>query len=309
MTTLLLSRPPWVDHQTPLWHPERQDRMRAVESALEEESFAWLVREQATEAALQMFALAHPEPYIQSLIDAAPLEGLVPIDEDTSLSPGTLDAARRSAGAGVQAVDEVMTGKVRNAFSAMRPPGHHAERAKAMGFCFFNNVAIAARHAQKAHGAERVAIVDWDAHHGNGTQDTFWSDPSVLFCSTHQMPLYPGTGAASERGEHDTIVNVPLRAGDGGEVFREAFETAILPRVEAFSPDLILISAGFDAHWRDPLADLELTEADFAWATKKLMEIADRRCGGRIVSLMEGGYDLEGLARSAAAHVKALMQG
>jgi acetoin utilization deacetylase AcuC-like enzyme len=256
-----------------------------------------------------MLALAHPEPYIQSLIDAAPLEGLVPIDEDTSLSPGTLDAARRSAGAGVQAVDEVMTGKVRNAFSAMRPPGHHAERAKAMGFCFFNNVAIAARHAQKAHGAERVAIVDWDVHHGNGTQEIFWSDPSVLFCSTHQMPLYPGTGATSECGEHDTIVNTPLRAGDGGDIFREAFDVAILPRVEAFRPDLILISAGFDAHWRDPLADLQLTEADFAWATQKLMDIADRRCGGRVVSLLEGGYDLEGLARSTAAHVKALMQG
>jgi acetoin utilization deacetylase AcuC-like enzyme len=246
MTTLLLSRPPWVDHQTPLWHPERQDRMRAVESALEEESFAWLVREEAAAAALQTLALVHPEPYIRSLIDAAPLEGLVAIDEDTSLSPGTLDAAMRSAGAAVQAVDEVMTGKVRNAFSAMRPPGHHAERAKAMGFCFFNNVAIAARHARKAHGAERIAIVDWDAHHGNGTQDVFWSDASVLFCSTHQMPLYPGTGAASERGEHDTMVNVPLRAGDGGEVFREALEVAVLPRVEAFSPDLILISAGFD---------------------------------------------------------------
>jgi len=283
--------------------------MRAVESALEEETFVWLIREQATAAALQTLALVHPEPYIQSLIDAAPLEGLVAIDEDTSMSPGTLDAAMRSAGAGVQAVDEVLTGKVRNAFSAMRPPGHHAERAKAMGFCFFNNAAIAARHAQTKHGAERVAIVDWDVHHGNGTQDIFWSDPSVLLCSMHQMPLYPGTGAASERGEHDTIVNVPLRAGDGGEVFREALEVAVLPRVESFNPDLIVISAGFDAHWRDPLADLELTEADFAWATKQLMDVADRCCGGRIVSLLEGGYDLEGLARSAAAHVKTLMLG
>ena len=309
MTTLLLSRPPWFEHHTPLWHPERQDRMRAVENALEDECFAWLIREQAVEAARETVALVHPELYIQSIIDAVPLEGLVAIDEDTSMSPGTLDAALRTAGAATQAVDEVMTGQVRNAFSSMRPPGHHAERAKAMGFCFFNNAAIAARHAQKAHGAERVAIVDWDVHHGNGTQEIFWSDPSVLFCSTHQMPLYPGTGAASERGEHDTIVNTPLRAGDGGDNFREAFDVAILPRVEAFRPDLILISAGFDAHWRDPLADLQLTEADFAWATQKLMEIADRRCGGRVVSLLEGGYDLEGLARSAAAHVKALMQG
>jgi len=283
--------------------------MRAIENALEDECFAWLIREQAVEAARETVALVHPEPYIQSIIDAVPLEGLVAIDEDTSMSPGTLDAALRTAGAATQAVDEVMTGQVRNAFSSMRPPGHHAERAKAMGFCFFNNAAIAARHAQKAHGAERVAIVDWDVHHGNGTQEIFWSDPSVLFCSTHQMPLYPGTGAASERGEHDTIVNTPLRAGDGGDIFREAFEVAILPRVEAFRPDLILISAGFDAHWRDPLADLQLTEADFAWATQKLMDIADRRCGGRVVSLLEGGYDLEGLARSTAAHVKALMQG
>jgi acetoin utilization deacetylase AcuC-like enzyme len=283
--------------------------MRAIENALEDECFAWLIREQAVEAARETVALVHPELYIQSIIDAVPLEGLVAIDEDTSLSPGTLDAALRTAGAATQAVDEVMTGQVRNAFSSMRPPGHHAERAKAMGFCFFNNAAIAARHAQKAHGAERVAIVDWDVHHGNGTQEIFWSDPSVLFCSTHQMPLYPGTGATSECGEHDTIVNTPLRAGDGGDIFREAFDVAILPRVEAFRPDLILISAGFDAHWRDPLADLQLTEADFAWATQKLMDIADRRCGGRVVSLLEGGYDLEGLARSTAAHVKALMQG
>ena len=309
MTTLLLSRPPWFEHHTPLWHPERQDRMRAIENALEDECFAWLIREQAVEAARETVALVHPEPYIQSIIDAVPLEGLVAIDEDTSMSPGTLDAALRTAGAATQAVDEVMTGQVRNAFSSMRPPGHHAERAKAMGFCFFNNAAIAARHAQKAHGAERVAIVDWDVHHGNGTQEIFWSDPSVLFCSTHQMPLYPGTGATSECGEHDTIVNTPLRAGDGGDIFREAFDVAILPRVEAFRPDLILISAGFDAHWRDPLADLQLTEADFAWATQKLMDIADHRCGGRVVSLLEGGYDLEGLAGSAAAHVKALMQG
>jgi acetoin utilization deacetylase AcuC-like enzyme len=189
----------------------------------------------------------------------------------------------------------------------MRPPGHHAERVRAMGFCFFNNAAVAARHAQEKYGAERVAIMDWDVHHGNGTQDIFWDDPTVLYASTHQMPLYPGTGAVSERGDHDTIVNAPLRPGDGGEVFREAFEAAILPRIDAFRPDLLIISAGFDAHWRDPLANLMLTEADFAWATKKLMELADRHAGGRVVSLLEGGYDLEGLAKSVAAHLDALM--
>jgi acetoin utilization deacetylase AcuC-like enzyme len=309
MPTLLLGHPAALAHQVPMGHPERPDRIRAVERALEDECFSGLIREQALRAEPETIALIHPEPYIQAIIAAAPREGLVEIDADTSMSPGTLEAALRAVGAAAQAVDEVMAGKVRNAFSAMRPPGHHAERAQAMGFCFFNNVAIAARHAQQAHGAERVAIVDWDVHHGNGTQDLFWGDPSVLYCSTHEMPLYPGTGATSERGEHNTIVNAPLRAGDGGERFREAFETVILPRVEAFRADLILISAGFDAHWRDPVANLQLTEADFAWATRKLVDIADRRCGGRVVSLLEGGYDLEGLARSVAAHVKALMRG
>jgi acetoin utilization deacetylase AcuC-like enzyme len=200
-----------------------------------------------------------------------------------------------------------MTRRVDNAFVAMRPPGHHAERATPMGFCFLNNAAIAARHAQAVHGAERVAIVDFDVHHGNGTQDIFWSDGSVMYASTHEMPLYPGTGAASERGDFDTIVNAPLRAGDGGAAFREAMEVAILPRVEAFSPDLVIVSAGFDAHRSDPLANLNLVEADFGWITRRLMEIAERRASGRLVSLLEGGYDLEGLARSVAAHVMVLM--
>jgi acetoin utilization deacetylase AcuC-like enzyme len=191
----------------------------------------------------------------------------------------------------------------------MRPPGHHAETATAMGFCFFNNAAIAARHAQAKHGAERVAIVDFDVHHGNGSQEIFWSDPSVMYCSTHEMPLYPGTGARGERGVHDNIVNAPLSAGNGGREFREAFEMAILPRLDTFQPDLIVISAGFDAHMRDPLANLNLLEADFDWATRKLMEIADASAAGRVVSVLEGGYDLEGLANSAAAHVAALMQG
>lgn len=307
MTTLYICHPAALDHQTPHGHPERPDRIRVIERMLEQERFGELVREQAPVAGTDALILAHPESYVRALEEAAPREGLVRIDSDTTMSPGTWEAALRSAGGAVQAVDEVMTGQVDNAFVAMRPPGHHAERATAMGFCFFNNAAVAARRAQVKHGATRVAIIDWDVHHGNGTQDIFWKDPSVMYCSTHEMPLYPGTGAASETGEHGTIVNAPLAAGDGGEIFREALEVSVLPRIEAFAPDLIIISAGFDAHWRDPLANLNLTEADFVWATQQLMEIADRRCGGRVVSLLEGGYDLEGLGRSVAAHVGALM--
>jgi acetoin utilization deacetylase AcuC-like enzyme len=293
----------------PEGHPERPDRLRAVERALEAEPFAPLIRLEAPRATLEQIALCHPPAYIQKLLDAAPAEGLVALDADTVMSPGTVEAALRGVGGAILAVDEVMAGRARNAFSAMRPPGHHAEREKAMGFCFFNQAAIAARHAQRAHGAKRVAIVDWDVHHGNGTQDIFWNDGSVLYASTHEMPLYPGTGAPSERGAQNTIVNVALGAGDGSDAFREAFDLAVLPRVDSFCPDLIIISAGFDAHWRDPLADINLREADFAWATSKLMDIADRRCSGRIVSVLEGGYDLQALTLSAAAHVGALMGG
>jgi acetoin utilization deacetylase AcuC-like enzyme len=307
VSTLYLCHPSALDHQTPPGHPERPDRIRAIERILEHERFAPLHREQAPMGTPQMAALAHPQAYVDAIAEVAPKEGMVAIDADTTMSPGTYEAAMRGVGAAVQGVDEVMTGKVKNAFSAMRPPGHHAERTRAMGFCFYNNAAIAARHAQKAHGAERVAIMDWDVHHGNGSQDIFWSDPSVMYASTHQMPLYPGTGAVSERGDHGTIVNTPLSPGDGSEIFREALETVVLPRLAAFGPDLIVISAGFDAHWRDPLANLNLTEADFGWATVKLMELAEKRCQGRIVSVLEGGYDLEGLSRSVAAHVTALM--
>jgi acetoin utilization deacetylase AcuC-like enzyme len=224
------------------------------------------------------------------------------------MSPGSFEAALRAAGGAVRAVYELMAGKAANAFVATRPPGHHTETARPMGFCLFNNAAIAARYAQKQHGIERAAVVDFDVHHGNGSQDIFWSDRTVMYGSTHQMPLYPGTGALSERGEHNTVVNAPLRPGDGGDEFHDAFETVILPRLRDFRPDLIVISAGFDAHMRDPLANLNLLEADFDWATRKLMEVADACAGGRIVSVLEGGYDLEGLANSASAHVAALMQ-
>jgi len=309
MTTLLITHPACLKHLTPLGHPERPDRLRAIERALEDERFQHLLRVEAPFANFDAIALCHPMRYITALRDESPKEGLVRLDADTSMSPGSFEAALRAAGGGIHAVDEVMSGRASNAFVAVRPPGHHTETARPMGFCLFNNAAIAARHAQQRHGAERVALVDFDVHHGNGSQDIFWSDKSVMYCSTHQMPLYPGTGAANERGEHNTIVNAPLSPGDGGAQFRTAMETVILPRLRDFRPDLIVISAGFDAHQRDPLANLNLLEADFQWATLKLMEVANETARGRVVSLLEGGYDLEGLAKSVAAHVGALMQG
>jgi acetoin utilization deacetylase AcuC-like enzyme len=311
MSTLLLSHPACLNHLTPLGHPERPDRLRAVEQALEDERFQILAREEAPRAPLEIIALCHPMDYIEAIRNASPSEGegIVRLDADTSISPGSFEAALRGAGGAMRAVDEVMNQKAANAFVAVRPPGHHAETARPMGFCLFNNAAIAARYAQDRYDVERAAIVDFDVHHGNGSQEIFWSDKSVMYCSTHEMPLYPGSGAVSERGEHNNIVNAPLRAGDGGDVFREAFESAILPRLRDFKPDILVISAGFDAHTRDPLANLNLVEADFSWVTKKLMEIADDSAQGRIVSMLEGGYDLQGLARSTAAHVTALMKG
>ena len=308
MTTLILHHPASLEHRTPEGHPERPDRIRTIEAALGQGSLAALPRRQPAAASLETVALAHPRPWIETLLSASPADGLFALDGDTLLSPGTMEAALRGVGGAVEAVDAVLSGEAANAFVAMRPPGHHAERTRAMGFCFFNNAAIAARHAQTRHGAERVAIVDWDVHHGNGTQDILWDDPSVMYCSTHQMPLYPGTGARRERGDHDTIVNAPLRPGDGGEAFREAIETAIVPRLEAFAPDLVIVSAGFDAHRRDPLADLRLETEDFAWATRTLLAVARRHAGGRLVSLLEGGYDLQALGESVATHVGVLAE-
>jgi acetoin utilization deacetylase AcuC-like enzyme len=307
VTTLFISHPSALLHDMGPGHPERPDRVRVIERALEAEPFQMLARERAQRGAIEDILRCHPEAYVRGLEAEAPAQGIVHLDGDTAMNPGTWEAALHGVGGACQAVDEVMSGKVANAFVAMRPPGHHAERATAMGFCFFNNAAIAARRARAVHGAQRVAIMDFDVHHGNGTQDVFWSDPDVMYASTHEMPLYPGTGARNETGEHDTIVNAPLAAGDGGPQFRAAMEDAILPRLRAFRPDLLIVSAGFDAHARDPLAQINLTEEDFAWATSKLIDATQASAAGRVVSLLEGGYDLQALARSAAAHVAALM--
>jgi acetoin utilization deacetylase AcuC-like enzyme len=309
MTTLLITHPSSYEHINPPGHPERTDRLRAIESVLEEERFQSLLRVQAPIAALETIALCHPMAYIEEIRNASPKQGFVQLDADTTMSPGSFNAALHAVGAAVRAVDEVMSKRADNAFCALRPPGHHAETVRPMGFCIFDQAAIAARHAQRKHGVDRVAVVDFDVHHGNGTQEIFWSDATLMYCSTHEMPLYPGTGAISERGEHDNIVNAPLRAGDGGDRFKAAFESRILPRLEDFGAELIIISAGFDAHRRDPLANLQLVEADFGWVTRKLMEVADTTADGRVVSVLEGGYDLEGLSQSVAAHVIALMRG
>jgi acetoin utilization deacetylase AcuC-like enzyme len=309
MTTRLYSHSIYLDHLTPPGHPERPDRLRAIERVLEDEAFQYLDRCEAPDGDEAAILLAHPEEHREKVRACIPHEGLARVDADTSASPLSWQAALTAIGAANAAVDDVFAGAADNVFVASRPPGHHAEKTTAMGFCFFNNAAIAARHAQTRHGAERVAIVDWDVHHGNGTQDIFWDDPSVLYCSTHQMPLYPGTGAKDETGTANNIVNAPLLANDGGAQFREAFQSRVLTALDAFRPDLIIISAGFDAHHRDPLAELNLTEDDFDWATGKLMDSAGRWSSNRLVSLLEGGYDLHGLAFSVAAHVRRLMNG
>jgi len=230
--------------------------------------------------------------YVEAIREASPSEGLVRLDADTAMSPGSYEAALRAVGGAMQAVDDVMTGKAANAFVATRPPGHHTETARPMGFCLFNNAAIAARYAQQKHGVERAAIVDFDVHHGNGSQDIFWSDKSVMYCSTHEMPLYPGTGAIGERGEYNTIVNAPLSAGDGGDAFREAFETVILPRLREFKPDFLIISAGFDAHTEDPLASMNVTEDGFRELARRSAAL-----GPRAAAVLEGGYNLSTLPR------------
>jgi acetoin utilization deacetylase AcuC-like enzyme len=310
MATLLVTHSSFINHDTGPGHPERPDRMRAIDKVLAHDAFKGLVREEAPlrDDVEEHILAAHPKTFLEDIraIATGPINGTRHIDGDTVISKGSWEAALRAVGAGLHAVDAVMSGRVANAFCQVRPPGHHAEADRAMGFCLFSNAAIAALYARAKHGAERIAVVDFDVHHGNGTQDIFWSDKDLFYGSTHQMPLFPGTGDLKETGVGN-IFNAPLHAGDGGKRFREAFESRILPSLHNFGPDLVVISAGFDAHRADPLANLELVEADFMWATEKLADTAKRHAKGRVVSMLEGGYDLTALARSVAVHVKTLM--
>ena len=306
MATLLVSQPNYASHRTPAGHPERADRIRAIDEALAVERFPKLLRRDAPSGDLTLADLVHAPGYLQGLAASRPAEGIGQIDEDTFISSSSLDAAGTALGAGLTALEAVALGEVSNAFCAVRPPGHHAERERPMGFCLINSIAIVAREAQRKYGAGRVAIVDFDVHHGNGTQDIFFDDPTVLYASTHQMPLFPGTGAASETGVGN-IVNVPLAARSGKDEMVAAYQDRILPAVIAFRPDFLLISAGFDADYRDPLAQLNWRPDDFSWLTLRLREVADTCCAGRIVSMLEGGYDRQGLATGVAAHVTALM--
>jgi len=306
MATLFITHPDCVAHDPGTGHPESPARLEAVLAAMEEPQFRTLIRREAPLGSKADAARVHGEQFVEAVLASVPQSGRAALDPDTILSKQSGQAALRAIGAITSAVDAVMAGEANNGFCAVRPPGHHAEPDRPMGFCLFNSIAIAARHAQKVGGLGRIAIVDFDVHHGNGTQAVAEDDPSLFFASSHQFPLYPGTGAADETGVGN-VVNVPLPAGASGANFRRAYETAILPALDAFAPELVLVSAGFDAHRADPLAGLELEEADFAWVTSRLLEAAQRHARGRLVSILEGGYDLRALAGSAAAHVQALM--
>ena len=304
MTTALITHPDWHDHVTPEGHPEQVARLRHVLAALEGKD---LLRVEAPLAEEASILLAHPQSYLEAIRDAVPARGLHQLDADTWMSPGSLTAARRAAGGAVRAVDMVLGGEVRNAFVACRPPGHHAETARAMGFCLFGTVAIAAKHALEVHGLSRVAILDFDVHHGNGTEDLVKSDARIRFVSTHQMPLYPGTGLPQDHGPHGTITNIALSAGTDGDLYRRLMTGRILPILRDFAPELVILSAGFDAHVDDPLASIALTTEDFGWITAEVAALAGEVCDGRIVSCLEGGYNLAALAAASATHVDALI--
>lgn len=305
----LFTHPACLQHDTGPYHPECPDRLRAVLRALEHPDFIPLLREQAPLATDEQLCLAHPARHVERVLALQPAPGQsVSIDPDTMVSAGSIDAARRAAGGAIAAVDAVMEGWASAAFAAVRPPGHHAERTQSMGFCLFNNVAIAARHARTRWGLSRVAVVDFDVHHGNGTEDIFASDPALFYASSHQHPCYPGTGSPRDHGVANNIVNVQLPPGAGSDAFRSAWADRIIPALTAWQPDLLIVSAGFDAHRADPLAELQVETADFAWLTHRLLDVADTCCAGRLVSVLEGGYDLVALAAASGAHVRALMR-
>lgn len=306
MTTAFYSHQVCIRHEPGPGHPESPDRLRSVYARLDQEDFAQLDRREAPTADREVIEGMHDGAYIESIFAAVPEDGFHALDPDTYLSPDSGEAALRAVGGLCEAVDSVVTGELDNAFCALRPPGHHAERDRAMGFCLFNSVAIAAKHAQVGHGLDKVAVIDFDVHHGNGTQHMFDQDVSLFYGSSHQSPAYPGTGAASETGVGN-IVNVPLAPGTGSAEFRDAYINGILPTLRYFDPDLLLVSAGFDAHIRDPLCQLNVTTEDFGWITEELLAVADECCDGRMVSTLEGGYDLQALADSAAIHVQQMM--
>ncbi len=305
---LLYTHPSMLRHEPPPGHAEHAGRLQAELDAFENLS---LDRREAPYATAQCITRVHPTRYVEALEPAfaETASARVRLDPDTYISEGSREAIYRAAGACVAAVDAVMAGEDDMAFCAVRPPGHHAEPISPMGFCIFNNVAIGALHALDAYGLQRVAVVDFDVHHGNGTQTVAEADPRLFFASTHQAPHYPGTGAARETGIAGNVVNAPLPAGAGSAQWRQAMEARVLPALDAFAPELILVSAGFDAHKADPLAQMELDETDFAWAASRLRELSLRHCQGKLVSTLEGGYDLAALARSAQAYVAALQQG
>jgi len=307
--TALITHPACMEHDNGPYHPENAERLLAVLAALETPEFFPLLRESAPEATLEQLHRVHPANYVEAILAIRPELGeSVQLDADTSMSAGSADAALRAAGAAVAGVDAVMEGWARVAFAAVRPPGHHAEPARPMGFCLFNNAAIAALHARAQWGVQRIAVVDFDVHHGNGTQAMFAQDADLFYASSHQSPCYPGTGDAWERGVAGNIVNAPLQPGDGSAAFRAAWGDIILPELDRFAPGFLIVSAGFDGHKADPLAQLRLETADFRWITDELVRLAEHHCGGRLVSVLEGGYDLDALAASAAAHVRGLMR-
>ena len=309
MTSLLISHPSFMAHDTGQYHPERPDRLRAVLAGLDDAAIAHLVSVVAPAATLEQLTRVHPQEYVDAILGIRPPAGeLVQIDADTIMSTESAEAARHAAGAVVAGVDAVMREAAQTVFAAVRPPGHHALPSVPGGFCLFNSVAVGALHAQAVYGLERVAIVDFDVHHGQGTQAVVEPDPRLFYASTHQSPLYPGTGSPRERGVAGNVVNVPLAAGSGSAEFRAAWGDRILPALDLFAPELLIVSAGFDAHRRDPLAQLNVETADFVWLTEELLAIADRHAQGRVVSVLEGGYDLDALAEAASAHVRALVR-